>query len=75
MGEGAAVGQGNQLGELVRASRTTKESSMSALRADEGGGGLDTGGGGRGAAEGSAEGHGFFPRPGEKLGSERTSAK
>lgn len=69
MGEGAAVGQGDQLGELVRASRTTKERRMSALRTDEAGGGLDTGGGGRGAAERSAEGHSFlFLATGREIG-------
>lgn len=36
MGEGAAVGEGDELGESVGPLRTAEKCSMTALRADEG---------------------------------------
>ena len=56
---GAAVGEGDELGEGVGALGAADEGCVSALRADEGCGGFRGGGGGccRGAAEGSEEGH------------------
>lgn len=57
MGEGAAVGEGDELREGVGAFRAAEERRVSALRADEGGFLRRGEVGDRAAAEGCCEGH------------------
>ena len=55
MCEGAAVGEGDELREGVGALGAPEECGMSTLRADVGGGCLDSGGADRAAAEGDVD--------------------